>query len=111
MPLRVYTDASVPVPVVDLLIKLGWDVETAEDAVLTGKIDDTIWVVYARQRDRIAITFDELKAEQGARVSCELRLRGGIPSYPRMKGYQFFQTSSLIVVTARPKSSTRYAIR
>lgn len=74
---RVYTDASVVKPVVDLLERLGWDVETAQDAGLTGKIDDVVWVVHARQHNRIGITFDELKAEQGEKISQELRLNGG----------------------------------
>lgn len=64
-------------PVVDMLSRLGWDVETAEQAGLTGKINDTKWVVHARKHGRIAITFDELRGEQGADVSRELRLRGG----------------------------------
>jgi hypothetical protein len=56
---------------------LGWDVETAQDAKLTGKIDDVDWVIHAREHNRIGITFDELKAQQGEKVSKELRLNGG----------------------------------
>jgi hypothetical protein len=74
---RVYTDASVYAPVTLMLSQLGWDIETAQHAGLTGKIDDTKWVIYARKHNRIAITFDELKAKQGVKVSRELRQRGG----------------------------------
>jgi hypothetical protein len=63
--------------VIDLLVRLGWDVETAQQAKLTGKIDDVIWVKYARKRKRISITFDELRAGQGARVAIELRKHSG----------------------------------
>ena len=56
---------------------MNWDVETACDASLTGKIDDTIWVIHARKNNRIAITFDELKAQQGKKISRELRSNGG----------------------------------
>lgn len=70
-------DASVYAPVTDMLRRLGWDIETAQDAGLTGKIDDTKWVIYARKRNRIGITFDELRAKQGEKVSRELRRRGG----------------------------------
>jgi hypothetical protein len=64
-------------PVAKTLLLLKWDVETAQDANLTGKIDDTVWVVYARKHHRISITFDELQKEQGIRISRELRKRGG----------------------------------
>ncbi|MBA7505275.1 hypothetical protein ES706_03941 [subsurface metagenome] len=74
---RIYTDASVNQQVVDLLRQLGWDIETAQQANLTGKIDDVAWVIYAREHNRIAITFDELRAEQGERVARELRQNGG----------------------------------
>ena len=70
-------DASVYAPVTDILLRLEWDVETAEQAKLTGKIDDTKWIIHARKEKRIAVTFDELKGEQGAKVSRELRKRGG----------------------------------
>lgn len=60
-----------------MLQKLGWDIETANEAGLAGKINDTKWVVHSRQQKRIAITFDELKAKQGEQVSRELRRHGG----------------------------------
>src|SRR4030043_2119479 len=60
-----------------MLTRLGWDIETAEDAELIGTIDDTIWVKHARKGKRIGLTFDELKANQGVKVSRELRRRGG----------------------------------
>ena len=56
---------------------MGWDIETAKQAGLTGKIDDVVWVKYAREHKRISLTFDELRAEQGIRVTRELRLYGG----------------------------------
>jgi hypothetical protein len=59
------------------LILLGWDIETAQQANLTGKIDDVVWVIYARKHNRIGITFDKLRAEQGEKVARELRLNGG----------------------------------
>jgi len=74
---RIYTDASVSLRVVDILIRLEWDIETAQQAGLTGKIDDVEWIIYAREHGRIAITFDKLKADQGARVAHELRKNGG----------------------------------
>lgn len=70
-------DASVYEPVTDMLRQLGWNIETAKEAGLTGKIDDTKWIVHARKVDRIAITFDELRAKQGAKISRELRRHGG----------------------------------
>jgi len=73
----VYTDASANARVIDLLLQLGWDVETAQQAGLTGKIDDVVWIRYAKKHGRIAITFDELKGQQGEKVSRELRQRGG----------------------------------
>ncbi|MFC2008164.1 hypothetical protein ACFLT0_00610, partial [Chloroflexota bacterium] len=48
-----------------------------QDAKLTGKINDVVWVIHARKHNRISITFDELKAKQGEEVSHELRLNGG----------------------------------
>lgn len=59
------------------MILLKWDVETALEAHLTGKIDDVVWVIYAREHDRIGITFDKLRAEQGEKIARELRLNGG----------------------------------
>ena len=60
-----------------ILSLLEWDIETAWEANLAGKINDVKWVKYARRKDRIAITFDEFKAEQGVQIAQELRLRGG----------------------------------
>jgi hypothetical protein len=60
-----------------MLLCLGWDVETAKHAKLDGKINDTIWLIYSRKNERIGITCDELKAEQGEEVSRELRKHGG----------------------------------
>lgn len=60
-----------------MLAALGWDIQTAQDVGLTGKIDDVEWVIHSRKVNRIAITFDELKAEQGVIISRELRRRGG----------------------------------
>lgn len=57
--------------------KLNWNIETAKDAKLTGKIDDTIWIIYARKHNRIGITFDELQKEQGIKVIREIRKHGG----------------------------------
>ncbi|MDD5288470.1 MAG: hypothetical protein PHY28_05095 [Dehalococcoidales bacterium] len=70
-------DASVYAPVADMLLRIGWDIETAKQAELTDKINDTKWVIYARRQKRIAVTFDELKAKQGEQVSRELRRHGG----------------------------------
>jgi hypothetical protein len=64
-------------PVVDLLRKLDWDVETAKQAKLTGKMPDVVWVIYARDNHRIGITFDEIRAKQGLDIASELKLRGG----------------------------------
>jgi hypothetical protein len=60
-----------------MLCKLGWDIETAVQAGLTGKIDDTRWVKHARKNKRISITFDYLQKEQGIRICHELRKYGG----------------------------------
>ena len=59
------------------MLLLGWDVETAWQAKLDGKINDVKWVKYARKKDRIAITFDEFKASQGVKIAHEWRLHGG----------------------------------
>ncbi|MBN1226781.1 MAG: DUF5615 family PIN-like protein, partial [Deltaproteobacteria bacterium] len=71
IPIKIYTDASCNQRVVDILYKLGWDIETAKDAGLTGKIDDTIWVIHARSNHRISLTFDELSKKQGEDISRE----------------------------------------
>jgi hypothetical protein len=60
-----------------MLRQLGWDIETAQDVGLTGKIPDVKWVIHARKKHRISLTFDELKAKEGETVSRELRKRGG----------------------------------
>lgn len=73
----VYTDASVDARFTTMLSRLGWDVKTAQQAGLTGKIPDVKWVIYARKHHRIAITFDELRGQHGEEVSRELRRRGG----------------------------------
>lgn len=62
---------------IDLLRKIEWDIETAKQAKLTGKIPDVIWVIHARDNHRIGITFDELRAKQGLEIASELQLRGG----------------------------------
>ena len=56
---------------------LGWDIETAYEAGLAGKHDDVDLLVHARQNNRIYVTFDELKGQQGPRVARELRRNGG----------------------------------
>lgn len=63
--------------VVELLRQIGWNVETAHEAGLSGKVEDVDLAIYARNNKRIYITFDELRAEQGEKVSRELRKNGG----------------------------------
>lgn len=65
-------DANCNARVSDMFCKLEWDVETAKQANLIDKIDDTAWIKHARKDHRIGITFDELQKEQGVRVSREL---------------------------------------
>lgn len=63
--------------VVELLRKIGWDLQTANEAGLAGKVDDVKLVIHARKNKRIYITFDYLRGEQGQKVSRELRRNGG----------------------------------
>lgn len=51
--------------------------ETAYEAGLSGKIDDVQLLIYARENDRIFLTFDDLKAEHGQQIDHELRAGGG----------------------------------
>jgi hypothetical protein len=63
--------------VVELLECLGWDIETAREAKLEGKVADYKLLRHARENNRIYVTFDELKGEHGHAVGKELRRRGG----------------------------------
>jgi hypothetical protein len=56
---------------------LGWDVETAYEAGLSGKVDDVQLLIYAREHNRILLTFDTLKARHGEQIARELRINGG----------------------------------
>jgi len=58
-------------------MQIGWDVETAYEAGLHIEKDDTVLLIYARNNDRILLTFDKLEGEQGCKVSRELRQNGG----------------------------------
>jgi len=75
--LRFLSDSQTQQPFVELLRRLGWDVETANEAGLAGKVPDYKLVHYATQWKRIFLTFDQLRAEAGIRVARELRQNGG----------------------------------
>jgi hypothetical protein len=60
-----------------MLRKLGWDIETAHEAKLDGKVKDVNLLIYARGHDRIFLTFDKLDGEEGENVGRELRTNGG----------------------------------
>lgn len=62
---RLFTDTHTNQRVVELLRKLGWDIETAYEAGLAGKHDDVVLVAHARQNNRIYVTFDDFKGQQG----------------------------------------------
>ena len=55
----------------------GWDVKTAYEAGLSGKVEDVQLLIYASGNDRILLTFDSLKAEAGQQIARELRTGGG----------------------------------
>jgi hypothetical protein len=59
------------------LRKLSWDIKTAYEANLSGKIADVNLLIHARGENRIYITFDELRGESGVSVGRELRRHGG----------------------------------
>ncbi len=75
--MRFLTDTQTNQRFVELLRKLEFDVRTAYDEDLAGKVEDYRLVRRANEQDRIFITFDGLKAEAGAKVARELRTRGG----------------------------------
>lgn len=60
-----------------MLRSAGWDVETAHEAGLSGKIDDVQLLIDARSKGRIFVTFDGLKAQHGQQIARELRTNGG----------------------------------
>lgn len=74
---RLFTDANTNQRVVELLRQLGFDVETACEAGLAGKVRDAKLLIHARENNRIYVTFDKLRAEEGAEVARELRQNGG----------------------------------
>jgi hypothetical protein len=74
---RILTDANALGPFSELLRKLGWDVRTACDEGLAGKVGDDKLVHRATELDRIFITLDELRAQHGKDVARELRTNGG----------------------------------
>lgn len=75
--MRLFADACVPYPIVELLRRLGWDVETAEEADLARKVVEDVLVRHATTNNRIFLTLDDLKGEHGEKVSRELRENGG----------------------------------
>ena len=71
------TDTHTSERVVELLRQLGWDIKTAYQAGLAGKLLDTNLLIYARGENRIYLTFDELRGEAGVIIGQELRKHGG----------------------------------
>lgn len=60
-----------------MLRKLDWDIETAYQAGLAGKVLDVNLLKYARGNNRIYLTFDELRGQHGRDIGRELRKYGG----------------------------------
>lgn len=77
MTLRFLTDTQTPQPLVEMLRALGWDVRTVYEEGTEEEQDDVNHLIKARSLGRVLITFDQLRAESGARVAAELLLGGG----------------------------------
>ena len=75
--MRLLTDSNTSQRFVEILQKLGWDIQTAYEAGLAGKNVDVPYITHARKEQRIFLTFDDLRAEHGVQVAQELRLNGG----------------------------------
>lgn len=75
--MRLLTDANTSQRFVEILRKLGWDIQTAYEAGLAGKNVDVPYIIHARKEQRIFLTFDNLRAEHGVQVAQELRHNGG----------------------------------
>jgi hypothetical protein len=56
---------------------IGWDITAHHEEKLPPKMPDWQVLAYARSQNRILITFDDLKAQEGVLVARELRERGG----------------------------------
>ena len=75
--MRLVTDSNTSQYFVEVLRKLEWDVQTAYEAGLAGKVDDALLVRHGKKHNRIFLTFDKLRAEHGEKVARELRNNGG----------------------------------
>ncbi len=75
--MRFFSDACVPLTLVELLRKLDWDIETAYEAGLAHKTLENELVHYATEQNRVFLTVDDLRGEHGEMVSRGLRENGG----------------------------------
>ena len=75
--MKFLTDTQTPMPFVECLRLLGWDVVTVYQYDLQYEKDDAVILRKATELDRILITFDYLRGEQGVRIARELRDQGG----------------------------------
>lgn len=55
--MKIKLDENMPVSLVDLLVSLGYDTDTAVSEGLAGKDDDTVWSA-AQNTERLLITQD-----------------------------------------------------
>ena len=80
-----YTDEQVPKPFSDLLERIRWDIQTSPIEGKLRGVQPAIWQILpdfqqlqvARELNRIFITFDELKGQEGAQFAYELERNGG----------------------------------
>lgn len=75
--MKFLTDTQTNQRLVEALRKLDWDVRTAYDEQLGGKIKDYLILRRANELDRVFLTLDELRGESGTEIARELRTNGG----------------------------------
>jgi hypothetical protein len=77
LTLKFLTDTQTNAVVVDMLRKLGWDVETVYQHKREAVKDDADHVAYARSIERVFATFDKLRGTVGYQVAEEIKKNGG----------------------------------
>ena len=75
--MKYLTDSQTNIHLVELLLKIEWEVETVYQHGVATEPNDAVLVRYAHEKGMVFVTFDDLKGDQGYRVTREISRNGG----------------------------------
>ena len=75
--MKYLTDSQTSIHLVELLLMIEWEVETVYEHGIATEPNDAVLVKYAHEKGMVFVTFDDLRGDQGFRVTREISQNGG----------------------------------